>query len=107
MQVRTGSVFWGFMSNVSVYDVGLHFGFVFTHENIIFAQCLFVNVNLLILYVCVRVCVIMGEHVCVHACAHILLWRCVSSVCLILTGHISCWGRGGGGIVVALSQVCG
>lgn len=53
----TGSALWGYMSNVSVDDVGLHF-FVFIHENIIFAQCLYVNVNMFLyclffhLYVC-------------------------------------------------------
>lgn len=36
----------GYKSNVSVNDVGLHICFVFIHENLIFAQCLFVNVNL-------------------------------------------------------------
>lgn len=41
--------------------------FVFIHENIIFAQCLFVNVNLFLyclvfpLCVCVRVCAIFGR----------------------------------------------
>lgn len=80
--------------------------FVFIHENIIFAQCLFVNVDLF-LYVCVWdcesvwgcVCVITGECVCVHACAHLLSW-CLFCLC----SHFLFGGGGDKNIVVALSQ---
>lgn len=100
-----GLYFGGFLSNVSVYDV--HFCFVFIHENIIFAQCLFVNVNLFpycLVFpfrVCASVCVMMGESLC--ACMRtravfLLLSRPYRSHFLLEKKK---------NIVVALSQVCG
>lgn len=82
----TGSVFWGYMSNVSVYDVGLHFFLfsytvmktLFLHSVFLWMLTCFCTVFSFI-YTRVRVRGDGRECVCVHACAHVLLWSCVST----------------------------
>lgn len=89
--------------------------FVFIHENIIFAQCLFVNVNLFLYCLVFPLCVCVRESVCdiwerarASVCMHahtFPLWSCVSTSVSSLQVTFLVGEKKN--IVVALSQVCG
>ena len=79
-----GLHFGGYMSNISVLWCWTSLCFVFIHENIIFAQCLYVNVNLYCLVFLLRVWECVWESVSLCACMR------TPVVVFLLTGHICC-----------------